>query len=78
MSSCAGLVTDLRGSPTAAGQRQAVGAERAGRIESGHALLAFVSLVALAATLASRALQHTPAFQASICDDDTSTPVPHS
>lgn len=50
--------TDLGGPPAAAGQRQAVWAEWAGRVEARHALLALVALVTLAAALARRALQH--------------------
>lgn len=48
----------LRGSPAAAGQRQPVGPERAGRVQAGHALLPALALVALAAALAARALPH--------------------
>lgn len=43
--------------PAAAGQRQSVRAERAGRVQSGHALLALVALVTLAPATTQASLQ---------------------
>lgn len=41
-------------SPSAAGQRQAIGAERTGSVQTGDALFALVAAIALAAALAQR------------------------
>lgn len=48
------VLTNLWRSPTAAGQRQSVGAERTRSVQSGYALLALVAAVALATALAQR------------------------
>lgn len=65
--------THLLWSPTASGQRQSVQSDGARRVQSRHALVPFVALIAFPAFFAHRALEHDKQYSISVTDRRTRT-----